>query len=82
MVNAASGRSAVSEVNYPRWIESGAFDSGFIMGLMRKDMRLAAALAAEAGLELPLAELAAAIWTEQTAEIADNEDFNRIVGRA
>ncbi|KAF0122047.1 MAG: 6-phosphogluconate dehydrogenase, partial [Xanthobacteraceae bacterium] len=42
VVNAASGRSAVSEINYPRWVLNGAFDSGFTMGLMRKDVRLAA----------------------------------------
>jgi 3-hydroxyisobutyrate dehydrogenase len=81
VVNAASGRSAVSEVNYPRWIENGAFDSGFTMGLMRKDIRLAAELAAATGLSLPLAEMAARIWAEGAEEIADGDDFNRIVQR-
>ena len=79
VVNAASGRSAVSEVNYPRWIASGAFDSGFTMGLMRKDVRLAAAMAAEAGAELPLCGMAARLWAESAAQLADGEDFNRIV---
>lgn len=79
VVNAASGRSAVSEVNYPRWIASGAFDSGFTMGLMRKDVRLAAAMAAEAGVELPLCGMAARLWAESDAQLADGEDFNRIV---
>jgi 3-hydroxyisobutyrate dehydrogenase len=80
VVNAASGRSAVSEVNYPRWIQSGAFDSGFTMGLMRKDVRLASALIAETGLGLPLAELAAQVWKESAETIADGEDFNRVTG--
>jgi 3-hydroxyisobutyrate dehydrogenase len=78
VVNAASGRSAVSEVNYPRWIQSGSFDSGFTMGLMRKDVRLAQALVKETGLDLPMAELAARIWQESTRKLADGEDFNRI----
>jgi 3-hydroxyisobutyrate dehydrogenase len=78
VVNAASGRSAVSEVNYPRWIQSGAFDSGFTMGLMRKDVRLAKALIAETGLDLPLAELAAQMWKDSAAQLPDGEDFNRI----
>jgi 3-hydroxyisobutyrate dehydrogenase len=78
VVNAASGRSAVSEVNYPRWIQSGSFDSGFTMGLMRKDVRLTAALVKETGLDLPMAELAARIWQESTRKLADGEDFNRI----
>ena len=78
VVNAASGRSAVSEVNYPRWIESGRFDSGFTMGLMRKDVGLAAALAAQVGANLPMSELAAKLWRESAAGLADGEDFNRI----
>jgi 3-hydroxyisobutyrate dehydrogenase len=79
VINAASGRSAVSEVNYPRWIQPEAFDSGFTMGLMRKDVRLAQALVGETGLDLPLAELAARIWQESASRLADGEDFNRIV---
>lgn len=79
VVNAASGRSAVSEVNYPRWILNGAFDSGFTMGLMRKDVRLAAALIAETGTDLPVSDLVARIWADSAARLADGEDFNRIV---
>lgn len=79
VVNAASGRSAVSEVNYPRWVLNGGFDSGFTMGLMRKDVRLAAALAAEVGVDLPVSDLVARIWADSAALIADGEDFNRIV---
>ena len=78
VVNAASGRSAVSEVNYPRWIESDAFDSGFTMGLMRKDVGLAAALAGDLALQLPVLDLAAKLWRESAAHLADGEDFNRI----
>ena len=79
VVNAASGRSAVSEVNYSRWVLNGAFDSGFTMGLMRKDVRLAAALAAEVGVDCPVSELVARIWADSAARLADGEDFNRIV---
>lgn len=79
VVNAASGRSAVSEVNYPRWVLNGAFDSGFTMGLMRKDVRLAAALIAEVGASLPVSDLVARIWADSAARLADAEDFNRIV---
>lgn len=78
-VNAASGRSAVSEVNYPRWILNGAFDSGFTMGLMRKDVGLAAALMRETGMTLPVSDLVARIWADSAARLADGEDFNRIV---
>jgi len=79
-INAGSGRSAVSEVNFPRWVLNGAFDSGFSMGLMRKDVGLAKALADEVGLDLPMLENVSRIWRETSkATIDDGEDFNRIV---
>ncbi|MEZ5903839.1 MAG: NAD(P)-dependent oxidoreductase [Geminicoccaceae bacterium] len=77
-VNAASGRSAVSEVNLPRWILSGSFDSGFTMGLMRKDVRLAAGLAAAAGLSLPLTRAVGELWETSAATLPDDADFNRM----
>jgi len=78
VVNVSTGRSAISEINYPRWIESGTFDSGFTMGLMRKDVRLALALAAENGCTLPMSELVGRTWMQSADCLADGEDFNRI----
>ncbi|HBU99865.1 NAD(P)-dependent oxidoreductase [Thalassospira lucentensis] len=77
-LNAGSGRSAISEVNYPKWVMNGAFDSGFTMGLMRKDMRLAMALAAQKDVAMPVSELAGALWAKSADAFADDADFNRI----
>lgn len=76
-LNSGSGRSAVSEVNFPEWVLSGRFDSGFTMGLMRKDLRLARD--AVQTLELPLLERVVAQWQASADALADHEDFNRIV---
>ncbi|WP_316176433.1 MULTISPECIES: NAD(P)-dependent oxidoreductase [unclassified Bradyrhizobium] len=78
-LNAGSGRSGVTLVNVPNWILNGAFDSGFTMQLMRKDVRLAAQLIGELGLSLPMAADTARIWADSAASIADTDDFNRIV---
>jgi 3-hydroxyisobutyrate dehydrogenase len=78
VVNAATGRSAVSEVMMPRWIVPATFDSGFSAGLMRKDVRLAAELAATTGSELPLSSLVAAIWDGTREAIPDSADFTRM----
>ncbi|EFH13748.1 NAD(P)-dependent oxidoreductase [Teichococcus cervicalis] len=78
VVNAATGRSAISEVMMPRWIVPGSFDSGFSAGLMRKDVTLAIALAAESGVELPLCAHAARLWEEARPRIADTDDFTRM----
>ncbi|MGY3451775.1 NAD(P)-dependent oxidoreductase [Bradyrhizobium sp. USDA 4353] len=78
-LNAGSGRSGVTQVNVPNWILNGAFDSGFTMQLMRKDVRLAAQFIGELGLALPMAADTARIWADSAGRIADPEDFNRIV---
>ncbi|MCJ7871157.1 NAD(P)-dependent oxidoreductase [Phaeobacter sp. J2-8] len=77
-VNAGSGRSGVSEVNFPKWILNGAYDSGFTMGLMRKDVGLATKLAGQGGLDLPATAAIAAIWENSRDTLADSADFNEI----
>lgn len=77
VVNGASGRSAVTEINYPRWIASGTFDSGFSMGLMRKDVDLALDLAAEEGLDLPMLAFIRERWRILTEAQGAEADFNR-----
>lgn len=77
-INAGSGRSGVSEVNYPRWILNGALDSGFTMGLMRKDVRLALDLATEHGLALPAFAPIARLWEASRESLPDDADFNEI----
>lgn len=76
VINAASGRSMISEVHFPTWVVSNRFDSGFSMGLMRKDVRLASELAARSGADLPLAEMVAQLWAGSA--LKDGEDFTRM----
>lgn len=78
-INAGSGRSGVTQVNFPNWILSGAFNSGFTMKLMRKDVRLAAEVIGQLGLALPLSAEVARLWSLSAESIGDDEDFNRIV---
>ncbi len=78
-INGGSGRSFVTEFNYPTWVMSGKFDSGFTMKLMRKDVRLSQELIGALALELPLAAKVAELWALSAETIADEEDFNRIV---
>ena len=80
VVNAATGRSAISELHFPTWILSDRFDSGFATGLMRKDVGLAADLASEVGLDLPLSREVARLWLEDRTTVADAEDFTRMAG--
>ncbi|OWY27134.1 3-hydroxyisobutyrate dehydrogenase [Herbaspirillum robiniae] len=78
-INAGSGRSGVTQVNYPTWVFNEAFNSGFTMKLMRKDIRLAMGLLKELSVDAPLSAEAGRLWAHSADSIADGEDFNRIV---
>ncbi|KAE8437934.1 MULTISPECIES: NAD(P)-dependent oxidoreductase [Halomonadaceae] len=77
-INSGSGRSAISEVNFPEWVLSERFDSGFTTGLMRKDLRLAREAAEQLGLPLPLLQMVVDAWHDNTEQPTDSDDFNHI----
>ncbi|SFR37215.1 NAD(P)-dependent oxidoreductase [Litoreibacter janthinus] len=77
-INAGSGRSGVSEVNFPKWVLTDAFDSGFTMGLMRKDVGLALDLAKAKGVALDGFASIADLWLTKSQNISDAADFNEI----
>lgn len=78
VINAPTGRSAISEIHFPTWIVSDRFDSGFSMGLMRKDVRLARELAKRAGADLPLSDTVAELWASSAGRLADTDDFTNM----
>lgn len=78
-LNQGSGRSAASEVNFDKWILNHAYDSGFTMGLMRKDVGLAKELMQTLNLDFPLAKEVMRIWSESVNTLPDSDDFNAVV---
>ena len=78
-INAGSGRSFVTEYNFPTWVTNAAFDSGFTMKLMRKDVGLSQELISALGMDLPMAAKTAELWAKSAESIPDEDDFNRIV---
>nr|WP_029928550.1 NAD(P)-dependent oxidoreductase [Ochrobactrum sp. UNC390CL2Tsu3S39] len=77
VLNAASGKSMISEVHFPTWIMNDRFDSGFSMGLMRKDVRLAQEMAERAGVDNPLTSVVAKLWAG-SEHLKDIDDFTRM----
>ena len=68
---------------FPRKVLRGDFEPGFRITHMAKDLRIAAEVAAEFGLELPELELARARLEEATARFGDDRDYGavaRLVG--
>lgn len=77
VLNAASGKSMISEVHFPTWVMNDRFDSGFSMGLMRKDVRLAQAMAEKNNVENPLTAMVAKLWAG-SEQLQDSDDFTRM----
>jgi 3-hydroxyisobutyrate dehydrogenase-like beta-hydroxyacid dehydrogenase len=62
IINASNGRSYSTEVKFPRYILNRAFDDGFALGLMNKDMKIALEAAAEMEFPMPIGCALAQIW--------------------
>lgn len=77
VLNAASGKSMISEVHFPTWIMNERFDSGFSMRLMRKDVRLAQEMAERTGADNPLTSVVAKLWADSD-HLEDSDDFTRM----
>lgn len=54
VLNSSTGRSQASELKYPRHVLNGAWDSGFAMDLMIKDLGIALDLACDHGVTTPV----------------------------
>ena len=62
ILQASSGRSNASDNKFPRFILNGAFDAGFAIRLMMKDLDGYGRLAQEAGVPSPVARAAAELY--------------------
>lgn len=74
-----SGRSGVFEVNIPKWVLSESFDSGFTMGLMRKDVRLFDDFSEAQAASPAMLQAASTLWRQSAESLQDSDDFNRMV---
>ena len=77
-INAASGRSAASEVKFPRFVLPETYGSGFALRLMLKDMRIATSLAAELGIGAALGDRAVQVWSRAATDLGPTADQTEI----
>ncbi|MBR9754395.1 NAD(P)-dependent oxidoreductase [Cobetia sp. 4B] len=80
-INLGAGRSAVSEVNFPRWVLPGRYDSGISTGHLRRDLRLARSFVTT--LNLPEGLMKAVFERCQPPELcpADEDDLHHLCDR-
>src|SRR3970040_2740082 len=64
ILNASTGRNNTTEVKVKQFMLSGAFNSGFSVGLMAKDLATAASLADAVGVAAAFAHRCADLWKE------------------
>lgn len=78
IVNGSSGRSGSTQTKWPRYILPAAFDSGFSMRFMVKDMNIALQLADAAGCPAPLSRAALDLWAKAADTMPEGADHTEI----
>lgn len=78
VLNRSTGRNQATEVKFAKFVLSGAFDSGFGMRLMVKDLRTALELAHETGTPVPLAASCLEEWTAAGRSLPADADHTHI----
>jgi len=76
IINASTGRSFVSETTFDSEVLTGRYRTGFALGLLAKDVHIAASVAAAAGVEAPLVALVDERWTKAAGELGPAADHS------
>lgn len=79
IMNTSTGRNFNTEMTLQEHVVEGRFATGFALGLMTKDVRAAADLAASLKLEAPVAELMRARWALACERVGAGRDFTMAV---
>lgn len=77
IVNVSTGKSFVSENLIQQHVLSGAFGTGFALGLLAKDVRIAADLADQIGVEAPVGRLVRDLWADARDALGGEQDHTR-----
>ncbi|MFG1466489.1 NAD(P)-dependent oxidoreductase [Xanthobacter sp. DSM 24535] len=78
VLNASTGRNNSTEVKMKPFVISEAFNSGFSLALMAKDLRIAADLARHLDLPLPQIQSVAALWEQARTALRSDADHTEI----
>lgn len=76
--NASTGRSWSTEHKLPTYVLTEAFDSGFDLALMVKDVQIARSLALSVGVVDGVTERTVDVWTRAMAELDVDADHTEI----
>jgi 3-hydroxyisobutyrate dehydrogenase len=78
IVNTSSGKNWSTELKWPRYVLPAAYNSGFSMQFMVKDIRIALGLAEAGGVPAPGTRAVVDTWTVATQEMPPGADHTEI----
>lgn len=77
VVNVSTGRSFASEMLIKQHLLSGTFGTGFALGLLAKDVKIAADLARQIGVNAPVGQLICDMWADARDALGGDQDHTR-----
>ena len=77
--NVSTGRNNATEVKLKQHVNSGKYASGFAMGLMAKDLALAAALAHDLGATAPGLDACAELYAKAVQAFGEGSDHTEVM---
>jgi 3-hydroxyisobutyrate dehydrogenase len=77
--NASTGRNTATDHKYPKFVLPRTFDSGFALGLMAKDLRLALELANDSGAPADLLKATVDMWAKAEQQLGFRADNTEVV---
>jgi 3-hydroxyisobutyrate dehydrogenase len=79
ILNASTGRNTGTDSKFPNNVLPRTFNSGFALGLMAKDLRLALEVARSTDAPAPLLEACSHIWAEAERQLGGTADNTEVV---
>jgi len=79
ILNHSTGRNSATEQKYPAFVLPRTFDSGFALGLMAKDLRIALGMAEALGTPSELLSECTALWSRAERLLGFSADNTEIV---
>ena len=79
ILNSSTGRNTATEQKFPAFVLPRTFNSGFALGLMAKDLRIALGLARETGAPAMLLESCARLWERAERQLGFGADNTEVV---
>jgi 3-hydroxyisobutyrate dehydrogenase len=79
ILNASTGRNTGTDSKFPNYVLPRTFNSGFALGLMAKDLRLALEVARSSGAPAGLLEKTAQMWAAAEQQLGGKADNTEVV---